>query len=812
MTLRSTLLFFATIFTSVHLFGQVHVRGTVLDRENNHPLNGAQIVLKSGKETITDNNGKFSLDLENGKYEATIKYQGYEDKDLEIDTNHPDVGIILLNLSNTTLNKAKQDTLSTTVLGQVTITGQLERTYLPDVKDMTIFSGKKTNVVNLNNGEANLSQNLGRMIFAKMPGVNLWDMDGAGTQMNIGTRGTDAHRSIEMNMRQNGYNTNSDIFGYPENHYAAPMQAVSQVQLLRGSAALQFGSQFGGMMDYIMKEGDPSKAFTLESEQTVGSFNVFNSFNAVGGTKGKINYYAYYDNRHSNGWRPNSAYQYQAYYGNIKYSFSEKGSIAFQFSHNDTEKQIAGGLTDEQFQKNARQSNRARNYFDPRINIPALIFNYALSEKTHLKITTNGIWGERSSVQFINTPNVNDTINPSLDSYNPRQVDRDFYHGFTTEARLLHHYHIKNVAGTLAGGVRYFNQRTDRKQKGKGTTESNNDLSLIAPYGTNLKFHTINYAVFVENIFKLSKIFSVTPGVRYEVINSHLNGVIDNASFPVSYKGNRTFPLFGLGLQLQATASTQLYGNISQAYRPYLYANVTPADQIGVIDPNLKDSKGYDVDLGYRGQISDLLDFDVDAYYLYYGDKIGKITETNRDNSTYQFTTNIGNSVAKGIEAYASLSLLKTLGGNTKHTDLRLFSSLAYTHARYVSGQLSSNGNNVSLVGNRVEGVPDWIERAGLEFRCKQISTTLETSYVSDQFNDANNTQFSSTGVVGYDPSYTLLDWAFNWKFLKLYHISAGVNNLTNLKYFSRRITMYPGPGILPGVGRSFYFSFGVKI
>ena len=709
-------------------------------------------------------------------------------------------------------NENKTDTLSTRVLEQIVIVGQLEKPYLPDVKDMIIYSGKKTNVVYLNNGEANLPQNLGRMIFAKMPGVNLWDMDGAGTQMNIGSRGTDAHRSIEMNMRQNGYNTNSDMFGYPENHYAVPMQAVSQIQLLRGSAALQFGSQFGGMMNYVMKEGDPSRAFSIESEQTVGSFNLFNSFNAVGGTKGKITYYAYYDNRHSDGWRPNSTYQYKAYYVSIKYTFSEKGSISFQFSRSDTEQQIAGGLTDDQFLQNAKQSNRARNYFVPIINIPAIIFNYALSERTNVQITTNGIWGERSSVQFINTPDVNDTINTDIGTYNPRQVDRDFYNGITTEARLLHRYKIKNVTCTLAGGLSYFNQKTRRKQKGTGTNGNDSDMSLVAPYGIDLNFHTINYAAFVENVFRFNKKYSITPGFRYEVIQSNLTGVIDNATFPVYYKGNRTFPLFGLGIQFQATKLTQLYGNISQAYRPYLYANVTPADQIGVIDPNLKDSKGYDVDLGYRGQLSDLLSFDVNAFYLFYGDKIGKVTETNSDNSVYQLTTNIGNSVAKGIEMFVNLSLWRAIGGDTKNVDLKLFSSLAYTHARYTSGTLIKNGDNISLAGNRVEGVPDWIERAGLEFRYKKFSTTLQASYISDQFNDANNTQFSSNGVVGYVPSYTLIDLAFNWKFLDQYQISAGINNLMEVRYFSRRINMYPGPGILPGDGRSIYISLGFKI
>ncbi|MEJ0056655.1 MAG: TonB-dependent receptor [Bacteroidota bacterium] len=705
---------------------------------------------------------------------------------------------------------ARQDT--SRVLDPVTISGQIVRPYLPDIQGLSIFAGKKTNSIQLDNGEANLPQNNARMIFSKIPGVNVWDMDGAGTQMNIGTRGTDAHRSIEMNMRQNGYNINSDMFGYPESHYTVPMQGVQQVQLVRGSAALQFGSQFGGMLNYVMKEGDSTKAFSLESEQTTGSYNFFNSYNAIGGTKGKVSYYAYYDNRHGDGWRPNAAFNYEAFYANIKYQFSSKGSLTFQFSRMDYRQQIAGGLTDAMFDANAQQSNRARNYFSPKINIPALILNYALSPKTRLQVSTYALWGERSSVQFINTANVNDTINKNIGSYNPRQVDRDYYKGFTTEARIMHQYQLGKTRGALAAGVRYFNQETLRKQKGVGTTGSDFDMTVFGSYGIDLTFHTTNYAAFVENLFQVTEKFSVTPGFRYEVVSSDLSGVIDNASYPVSYKGNRSFPLFGTGLQYQVTRTTQLYGNASQAYRPYLYASFTPATQTGKIDPDMKDSRGYDVDAGYRGQISDFINFDVNAFYLFYGDKIGKLTTTDSNGASYQLTTNIGNSVAKGFELYANISLLKMLAGNSPDSDVKLFSSISYTNARYETGALINNVENISIVGKAVEGVPDWINRSGLELRHKGITTTIQMSYVSRSFNDANNTVFSTTGLVGVIPSYTLFDWAFNYRFLKQYHFSAGVNNIADLRYYSRRINMYPGPGILPADGRTFYVSLGFKL
>ncbi|MEI9920859.1 MAG: TonB-dependent receptor [Bacteroidota bacterium] len=719
--------------------------------------------------------------------------------------------IFLLAISSAAIAQ-QEDSIKTRILDSVLVRDTRISTYLPESDHISIYAGKKTNLIEPDQGSANLPQNVGRQIFAKIPGVHLWDMDGAGTQMNISTRGTDAHRSIEMNMRQNGYNTNSDMFGYPENHYTTPMQGVKQIQLIRGSASLQFGSQFGGMMNYVMKDGEGTKPFFVESEQTFGSNKFYNSYNAIGGTKGKVTYYAYYDNKHGNGWRPNAAFNYQAVYANVKYRFSDRGSLAFQFSRMDYTQQIAGGLTDAMFQADPRQSNRSRNFFTPRINIPALTYEQDLGTNTHLQVTTNGLWGERSSVQFINTANINDTINKNIGSYNPRQVDRDFYKGITLETRLLHRYNMGSVRGTLAAGFRVSHQSTERDQKGVGTTDSDPDMTLVKPYGIALQLKTNNVAAFVENQFKLTDNLSITPGMRYEVVRSTLDGVIANALFPVAYTGNRNFPLFGVGVQYQASKTTQVYANITQAYRPYLYASITPADQIGQIDPNLKDSRGYTSDIGYRGTLGQFLKFDVNYFYVFYGDKIGKLTERAADNSLYQLTTNIGNSVHQGVEAYINLSLLKAFGGTSNTTDLSVFSSVAYTHARYTTGSLGAATENISIVGNMVENVPEWNNRFGLEFKHQGLRTSLQLSHVSKQFSDANNTQSVATGAVGLIPQYTLVDWSVDYAFLKNYHIGGGVNNIANTMYFSRRINMYPGPGILPGDGRTFYLTLGFKL
>jgi len=682
---------------------------------------------------------------------------------------------------------------------------------LADVEGTYIFSGKKTYSITPDAGRANLSNSTIRNIFATVPGVNVWEMSGNGLQVNIGTRGTDTHRSNETNMRQNGYNINTDLFGNSETHYAPQFDAVQQIQIVRGSAALQFGSQFGGMVNYKMKEGDSTKVLGIQSEQSVGSNRYFNSFNALGGKSGKWSYYAYFASRTGDGYRSNSAFSGQWFYGNLKYQFNAKGSIALQFSRTNFNEQTAGGLTDAQFYADSKTSTRSRNYFVSTINIPAILFNYQLTSQTRLEVTSHVITGQRTILQYLNNPNVADTVNRKLGTYNPRQLDRDFFTGLTTEARLLTRYKLGNLTSTFTSGLRYFTEKNNRNQKGTGTTGSDYDVTLTNPYGIALYLRTYNYAAFAENLFQVTPQFSITPGARYEIINTSLAGLIDNAKDYVSYQNKRHFPLFGTGLQYQLTNSSQFYGNISQAYRPFSYANIIPGNDLAIVNPDLKDSRGYDADLGYRGNIGNIFHYDFDLYYVYYGNRIGNLAEVNAAKQTYIYTTNIGNAVAKGIEAYTEVSLWKIFDRNSI-SDIRLFNSFSYDHARYISGSLSSGTTNISLSGNWLEGMPQFINRAGLTYLNSHITNTLQMSYVGKNYSDANNTVFNATGMSGIVPAYHVFDWSFNYSFLQRYHIFSNINNVLNAKYFTRRITTIPGPGILPANGITFNVGFGMKI
>ena len=47
------------------------------------------------------------------------------------------------------------------------------------------------------------------------------------------------NRSWEFNVRQNGYDISSEVFGYPETYYTPPMEALEKIEVIRGAASLQ---------------------------------------------------------------------------------------------------------------------------------------------------------------------------------------------------------------------------------------------------------------------------------------------------------------------------------------------------------------------------------------------------------------------------------------------------------------------------------------------------------------------------------------------------------------------------------------------
>jgi Fe(3+) dicitrate transport protein len=65
--------------------------------------------------------------------------------------------------------------------------------------------------VRLSSINGNFATNNAREIFSRIPGVNIWENEGSGIQINVGVRGLSPNRVWELNTRQNGYDISSDV-------------------------------------------------------------------------------------------------------------------------------------------------------------------------------------------------------------------------------------------------------------------------------------------------------------------------------------------------------------------------------------------------------------------------------------------------------------------------------------------------------------------------------------------------------------------------------------------------------------------------
>ncbi len=115
--------------------------------------------------------------------------------------------------------------------------------------------------------------------------------------------------------------------------------------------------------------------------------------------------------------------------------------------------------------------------------------------------------------------------------------------------------------------------------------------------------------------------------------------------------------------------------------------------------------------------------------------------------------------------------------------------------------------------GKKVENAPANIFRGGITGGYKGFLLTAQVSSVSETYSDANNTITpTANGNTGLIPAYTVVDLTATYKFNKGLNLKAGMNNLFDEIYFTRRAGGYPGPGALPADGRTFFISFGVKL
>ncbi len=512
----------------------------------------------------------------------------------------------------------------------------------------------------------------------------------------------------------------------------------------------------------------------------------------------RCTYNSYYHHRQGNGWRrANNEFDNNTGFAQVEFQATDKMKIGFEMTALDSLIHMGGGLTDAQFQEDARQSNFPGNWFSVKWLVPSAKVEYEINPSTRLSFTSAWIEGHRqvmwSAAQLA-------TATVSFVPWNPnalRQYYNDHFHNSSNELRVARIHNFLGNGSALVAGVRYYRSKMSRLHGWAPAGVDSNFRWAFPDVDRNLHNKTVNTALFVENAFRFSDKLTVTPGFRYE----HVETSAEGRPIVGSREQIRTLPMFGVGATYRATSATTIYTNITEAYRPVLLNDHWRPDARVVVDPDLKDMTGWVAEYRYKGTLGRAVSFDVGGFYIKYNDRLGTVTTQTPTGPTF-FYTNISNSRNVGAELFVEADLLALATGATGRQQLFVFASMAPISARYMQGPVT---------GNRVEFSSSFIGRWGGTYKMGGFSGTLQYSRTGDQYTDANNTVLLPDSSQGYIPEQKVMDLTANYGFNQNYILTLGINNVLDNRYFTRRASAYPGPGLIGADGRTVHVGVTVK-
>jgi Fe(3+) dicitrate transport protein len=732
----------------------------------------------------------------------------------------------LLTNSSESLSLAVTNVTETADAESVVVTGSfdifpVEYPALPPVEGTRINSGKKTSFVKPEEFPV-FPNNDYRDVMATTPGIIVSE-EPTSPIVNFGYRGLNSQRSEFMQVLKDGVSIKNEQFGFPEAHYAPILDAVERIELIRAGAALQFGPQPGGALNFVMKMPRQAAPFHFTTRNVFGSDEYYRNYTEVDGTTGALGYFAYYDHRQIEGFREaNSDYHVNAGSLRLVWDVTNDSRFVLTLDAYDEEHGEPGGLRRREainppnsafYEDDRNATTRFFDRFRLERYYATLEYQKFFSERTELDIKAFGgyltRWSKRQRGGGFGTL-------PSGPDANTNSIQLRTDYTECLDARLRHDYDLFSNVSTIAGGIYFYHALQDRRDERGQTPDA--ETGMLRNLNTG---ETWDGAIFAENRFHFGRL-SIVPGMRLEFLQQSVDEEV-NVANPLHSQSDFSFvPLFGLGVDYvlvegepvavapapvtggkeskKVVAPTvtphgppriELYGTVSQAYRPLTYGELVPTGASGVVNGNLKEGDSLQFEYGVRGKPFPYLNFDVGGFYFTFEDQVGDIILPNGFTST----GNVGDARYIGFEAAAELDVLSLISGGapSPYGDLLLYSNITLLDAEFTSGP--NNGNTPAYA-------PDYQFKTGGIYRYKDIvKVALLGTVVGDEFGDDGDS------FEGFIPAYNVWDLTAEVKFWNgRARVFAGIRNLFDEDYWSE----VREEGIVPAYRRNYYGGFEI--
>ena len=674
------------------------------------------------------------------------------------------------------------DTL--TVYGESENDSIIQNPFPEAVEDNRIFSGKRATVIDLD-ALPKVQANNYRQALALTPGL-LYSEETT-PLVSLGFRGIGTpDRAQFLQVLKDGIPIHSDPFGYPEAYYMPPLDVVDRLEFIRGGAALMFGAQPAGALNYVTHMPVTDRPFTFRTQNIFGTDDFYSNYTSFSGTSGQTGYYGYFNHRESNGFREaNSRYSLDGGLFKLVQSFSKSTRLVLSLDVYEEKHREPGGLSLPDFRSNPRKTTRFNDHFALSRYAVAADLQHNIQPGTDLSLKvwfahlTRLSWRQQGG-GFGTVPTGPAALTNVIQDQRFQSV------GF--EPRLRHDWEGLGASNTLSAGFQLYGLRSPRSDReGQSATALEGILEGSRFYNSEDSMRRVFYgSAFAENKFSWGD-FSLTPGFRFEGIRQSVSsqkwsttaGVLTATDVTkIDYQ-----PLVGLGAAYELPRQQQVYANISQSYRPTIFSqSIVAAPGMTATDasPNI----GWNYELGVRGRPLPWLTYDTSLFLVDLDNRFG----VSKDNKL----TSVGRSINYGWDASAQVDLIGVLAARTGRDlnascgNLNLYGSLTLLEAGLHGGP--SNGGTPMYA-------PTYLLRTGLIYGFRKAKVSMLGTLMGK-----HNAQDNSDPAFEI-PSFVTWDLTAEIPVHPRVSVMAGINNLFDRKYFSRVTPL----GVDPSYGRNVY-------
>ncbi|MBI4341627.1 MAG: TonB-dependent receptor plug domain-containing protein, partial [Candidatus Omnitrophica bacterium] len=322
-------------------------------------------------------------------------------------------------------------------LEEVTVTAEEARgPFLPDVEGARIYKGKKTVVIDLQAVPPIVNNNY-RQALAKTPGLLL--SEETTPLFSVGYRGLEPHRAQFTQVLKDGVPIHADMFGYPEAYYVPPLQSIDHLEFVHGGAALMYGPQPGGALNFVTKQPATGTPFAAYTENSFGTDELFSTYTGFSGHVEPVGYLGYFHERESNGFRQTNS-DFEVIGSGLKVTLGQTGTSRWTLGYDEYHEEHGepGGLTKAVADSDGRDTTtRFHDRFRLERYYGTLLYEQDLGESSRLDFRTFGGHYRRYSKRqrgggFGTVPTGANASTNSIE-------EQDFY-TFGFEPRLRHTY------------------------------------------------------------------------------------------------------------------------------------------------------------------------------------------------------------------------------------------------------------------------------------------------------------------------------------------------------------------------------------